>query len=126
MPFRGLTMLKSPKLIIKGGLCYGFAMVAASTMVVFTRSNVLAWRLHKVEPHHDTSPLTAGALLSIPFRLCRPVDFHVLTLMIGLDGPHHYGSCCGESCWSTPSPSWQYPPCTEWACPQNSSSSWRS
>ena len=27
MPFRGLTMLKSPKLIIKGGLCYGFAMV---------------------------------------------------------------------------------------------------
>ena len=27
MPFRGLTMLKSRKLIIKGGLCYGFAMV---------------------------------------------------------------------------------------------------
>ena len=27
MPFRGLTMLKSPKLTIKGGLCYGFAMV---------------------------------------------------------------------------------------------------
>ena len=26
-PFRGLTMLKSPKLTIKGGLCYGFAMV---------------------------------------------------------------------------------------------------
>ena len=30
MPFRGLTMLKSPKLIIKGGLCYGFAMVIIS------------------------------------------------------------------------------------------------
>ena len=28
MPFRGLTILKSPKLTIKGGLCYGFAMVA--------------------------------------------------------------------------------------------------
>ena len=27
MPFRGLTMLKSLKLIIKVGLCYGFAMV---------------------------------------------------------------------------------------------------
>ena len=27
MLFRGLTILKSPKLIIKGGLCYGFAMV---------------------------------------------------------------------------------------------------
>ena len=27
MPFRGLTMLKSRKLVIKGGLCYGFAMV---------------------------------------------------------------------------------------------------
>ena len=27
MPFRGLAMLKSTKLIIKGGLCYGFAMV---------------------------------------------------------------------------------------------------
>ena len=27
MPFRGLTMLKSPKLTIKEGLCYGFAMV---------------------------------------------------------------------------------------------------
>ena len=27
MPFRGLTMLKSPKLTIKGGLCYVFAMV---------------------------------------------------------------------------------------------------
>ena len=31
MPFRGLTMLKSPKLIIKGGLCYGFAMVQTWT-----------------------------------------------------------------------------------------------
>ena len=28
MPFRGLAMLKSTKLITKGGLCYGFAMVA--------------------------------------------------------------------------------------------------
>ena len=28
MPFRGLTMLKSPKLTIKGGLCYVFAMVS--------------------------------------------------------------------------------------------------
>ena len=28
MPFRGLTMLKSPKLTMKRGLCYGFAMVA--------------------------------------------------------------------------------------------------
>ena len=27
MLLRGLTILKSPKLIIKGGLCYGFAMV---------------------------------------------------------------------------------------------------
>ena len=27
MPFRGLAMLKSTKLITKGGLCYGFAMV---------------------------------------------------------------------------------------------------
>ena len=27
MPFRGLTMLKSCKLVIKGGLCYRFAMV---------------------------------------------------------------------------------------------------
>ena len=27
MPFRGLTMLKSRKLVIKGGLCYRFAMV---------------------------------------------------------------------------------------------------
>ena len=27
MPFRGLTMLKSPKLTMKRGLCYGFAMV---------------------------------------------------------------------------------------------------
>ena len=27
MPFRGLAMLKSTKLIIKWGLCYGFAMV---------------------------------------------------------------------------------------------------
>ena len=27
MPFRGLAMLKSTKLIIKGGLCYRFAMV---------------------------------------------------------------------------------------------------
>ena len=29
MPFRGLAMLKSTKLIIKGGLCYRFAMVNA-------------------------------------------------------------------------------------------------
>ena len=27
MQFRGLTMLKSHKLVIKGGLCYTFAMV---------------------------------------------------------------------------------------------------
>ena len=27
MPFRGLAMLKSTKLITKGGLCYGYAMV---------------------------------------------------------------------------------------------------
>ena len=27
IPFRGLTMLKSRKLVIKGGLCYRFAMV---------------------------------------------------------------------------------------------------
>ena len=27
MPFRGLTMLKSRKSVIKGGLCYRFAMV---------------------------------------------------------------------------------------------------
>ena len=27
MPFRGLAMLKSTKLITKEGLCYGFAMV---------------------------------------------------------------------------------------------------
>ena len=27
MPFRGLTMLKSSNLVIKGGLCYRFAMV---------------------------------------------------------------------------------------------------
>ena len=33
MPFRGLTMLKSPKLIIKGGLCYGFAMVCATLVI---------------------------------------------------------------------------------------------
>ena len=32
MPFRVLTMLKSPKLIIKGGLCYGFAMVCVSVI----------------------------------------------------------------------------------------------
>ena len=31
MLFRGLTILKSPKLIIKGGLCYGFAMVSFMT-----------------------------------------------------------------------------------------------
>ena len=30
MPFRGLAMLKSTKLITKGGLCYGFAMVRVS------------------------------------------------------------------------------------------------
>ena len=29
MLFRGLAMLKSTKLITKGGLCYGFAMVMA-------------------------------------------------------------------------------------------------
>ena len=27
MPFRGLTMLKSRKLVLRGGLCYRFAMV---------------------------------------------------------------------------------------------------
>ena len=32
MPFRGLTMLKSPKLTIKGGLCYGFAMVSSGVI----------------------------------------------------------------------------------------------
>ena len=32
MLFRGLTILKSPKLIIKGGLCYGFAMVIGFTI----------------------------------------------------------------------------------------------
>ena len=41
MLFRGLTILKSPKLIIKGGLCYGFAMV------------ILSWRKTsmKISPH---------------------------------------------------------------------------
>ena len=34
MPFRGLTMLKSPKLTIKGGLCYGFAMVRYTVDIV--------------------------------------------------------------------------------------------
>ena len=34
MPFRGLTILKSPKLIIKGGLCYGFAMVFLFTIIL--------------------------------------------------------------------------------------------
>ena len=33
MPFRGLTMLKSRKLVIKGGLCYRFAMVNSSQYV---------------------------------------------------------------------------------------------
>ena len=33
MPFRGLAMLKSPKLIIKGGLCYGFAMVKRQNLI---------------------------------------------------------------------------------------------
>ena len=36
MPFRGLTMLKSRKLVIKGGLCYRFAMVP---------SCVASWRI---------------------------------------------------------------------------------
>ena len=30
MPYRGLAILKSPKLIMKGALCYGFAMVKCS------------------------------------------------------------------------------------------------
>ena len=32
MPFRGLTMLKSRKLVIKGGLCYRFAMVSRALL----------------------------------------------------------------------------------------------
>ena len=41
MPFRGLTMLKSPKLTIKGGLCYGFAMVSHSPISsVLTKLNL--------------------------------------------------------------------------------------
>ena len=35
MPFRGLTMLKSPKLTIKGGLCYVFAMVRDASDLAF-------------------------------------------------------------------------------------------
>ena len=47
MPFRGLTMLKSPKLIIKGGLCYGFAMVNESydglhILMIYTSEEPLA------------------------------------------------------------------------------------
>ena len=37
MPFRGLTMLKSPKLIIKGGLCYGFAMVRNNSLKLYIK-----------------------------------------------------------------------------------------
>ena len=37
MPFRGLTMLKSLKLVIKGGLCYRFAMV----IVQFARRDTI-------------------------------------------------------------------------------------
>ena len=39
IPFGGLTMLKSPKLIIKGGLCYGFAMVGCGKSWI-----LLGWR----------------------------------------------------------------------------------
>ena len=39
MLFRGLTILKSPKLIIKGGLCYGFAMVLSIDTLYFRLFN---------------------------------------------------------------------------------------
>ena len=43
MPFRGLTMLKSRKLVIKGGLCYRFAMVSnrqyKSTFQILTQED---------------------------------------------------------------------------------------
>ena len=43
MPFRGLTMLKSPKLIIKGGLCYGFAMVTIFWQTLGTPIQSVSW-----------------------------------------------------------------------------------
>ena len=47
MPFRGLTMLKSRKLVIKGGLCYRFAMVP------------LGW----LNVSHVSEPRTRGDLM---------------------------------------------------------------
>ena len=38
MSFRGLAMLKSTKLITKGGLCYGFAMVCNLTLLAVSSS----------------------------------------------------------------------------------------
>ena len=46
MPFRGLTMLKSRKLVIKGGLCYRFAMVPTAPSSPLLRSRTAA-RLKK-------------------------------------------------------------------------------
>jgi len=41
MPFRGLTMLKSPKLTIKGGLCYGFAMVIYFLAIMYHHNIII-------------------------------------------------------------------------------------
>ena len=53
IPFGGLTMLKSPKLIIKGGLCYGFAMVPKYICL----SDF--WKKHQ---YHDYPPWYLSAL----------------------------------------------------------------
>ena len=41
MPFRGLAMLKSTKLIIKGGLCYRFAMVSLILRIAQHSINII-------------------------------------------------------------------------------------
>ena len=48
MPFRGLTMLKSLKLIIKVGLCYGFAMVDKKFLVFSLINKYPEFILHRI------------------------------------------------------------------------------
>ena len=72
MPFMSLTMLKSCKLVIKGGLCYRFAMVFSKNLFLtfkkFLKCNCIQWLFLKaslfIEP--ESSPFL-GKLISEVF-----------------------------------------------------------
>ena len=62
MPFRGLTMLKSRKLVIKGGLCYRFAMVSWQGRRKLQVLSLSGWRGWHAAPGCRTADTIATQL----------------------------------------------------------------